>query len=130
MADQDTVKTAIEVAAILGAAKRAEMFLAAVAGKSGKDLTTIFGEWMHDRIANVQSIVGGSHLTLLNLDQSPREIPFNFLYPAIEAASVQDDPSLQQTWGNLFAHAADPRQETPVGIEACIYAERLGTAGS
>jgi len=37
----------------------------------------------------------------------PRQIPDNIWIPALEAASVEDDESIQELWVNLLANAAD-----------------------
>jgi hypothetical protein len=42
------------------------------------------------------------------------EVPFNILQPALEAASLQEDPDMQTVWANLLANAADPRHSNPV----------------
>jgi hypothetical protein len=44
----------------------------------------------------------------------PRAIPDNVWMPAIQAASVEDDDSMQERWANLLANAADPRDQTEV----------------
>jgi hypothetical protein len=36
------------------------------------------------------------------------------LQPLVEAASLQEEPDLQNVWANLLANAADGRQMTPV----------------
>ncbi len=41
-------------------------------------------------------------------------MPLNLLQPALEGASLQEDPYLQNTWANLLANAADPRRITSV----------------
>jgi len=43
---------------------------------------------------------------------SPRAIPDVIWIPAVEEASRVDDETLQDTWANLLANAADPRQES------------------
>jgi hypothetical protein len=44
----------------------------------------------------------------------PRAIPDNVWGPAFQAASLEDDETMQQKWANLLANAADPAQESPV----------------
>ena len=124
MADPDPVTTGVAIGLTIEAIKRGESFIAALAGKPGKDIGTILAEFTRQRIENVQSIGNKAGLTLLNLQ--PQQVSLSFLHPALEAASLQDDPSLQETWANLFANAADPRQETPVGPKFVYMLRDLG----
>jgi hypothetical protein len=39
----------------------------------------------------------------------PQEIPEKIWVPALQAASLEDDESLQDKWASLLAHAGDPR---------------------
>jgi hypothetical protein len=95
------------------AAKQAQDFLAAATGHPRESIGTILGNMMQRRINNAESILSRSHLTLLNIGLTPREIPLNVLQPALEAASLQEDEYLRETWSNLLANAADPRKSVP-----------------
>jgi hypothetical protein len=44
----------------------------------------------------------------------PRQITDNIWIPAIEAASMEDDESIQDLWANLLANAADSETRAPV----------------
>ena len=75
---------------------------------------TILGKITHRRIENAEGILSRAHLTLLNIGITANEIPLNILHPALEAASLQEDDVLKETWANLLANAADPRQRNRV----------------
>src|SRR5580658_7572781 len=55
----------------------------------------------------------------------PRQIPDNIWYPALQEASLLDDEVLQETWANLLANAADPRQANAVYPSFIIMAKEL-----
>jgi hypothetical protein len=105
----DPVTTGFVIAATLQAAKQAQDFIAAVSGHPGESLGTILGNITNRRAKNVETIAAKSHFTLLNLGLEATEIPLPVLYPALEAASLQEDSSMQDAWANLLANAADPR---------------------
>lgn len=110
----DPVTTGIVVAGATQVAKQAQDFIAAVCGHPGESIGTILGNVANRRLNNVEAVISKSHLTLLNIGETPTEVPLNILYPVLEGASLQDDPDLQDTWANLLANAADPRQANPV----------------
>ena len=110
----DPVTTGLVVAGTLGAAKRVEDFIAAISGHPGESLGTFLGNIANRRLKYAESVLSKSHLILLDIGEKPCEIPLNILQPVLEGASLQEDPDLQNTWANLLANAADPRQLNPV----------------
>lgn len=112
--NSDPVITGVVTAAALQVAKQGQDFIAAAAGRPGLSIGTILGEWAQRRVKNAEAIGNKAHLILLNLDLKPKEAPFNVIQPLLESATLQDDPSLQETWANLLANAADPRRERPL----------------
>jgi len=110
----DPVTTGVALAGALQVAKQAQEFIAAASGHPGESLGTILGNITHRRIENATGILSGAHLTLLNIGITAKEIPLNILHPALEAASLQEDDVLKETWANLLANAADPRQRSKV----------------
>ena len=46
----------------------------------------------------------------------PQAVPDFILYPLLNAASLQDDETLQGKWANLLTNASDPRQEKPIPV--------------
>lgn len=40
----------------------------------------------------------------------PRSVPDTVIIPLLEAATLEDEPTLQDMWANLLANAADPRK--------------------
>jgi hypothetical protein len=110
----DPVVTGLVIAGTLGAAKQAQDFIAAVSGHPGESLGTILGNLGRRRVQNVETVGNKAHLILLDIGAMPKEIPLNVLQPLLEAASLQEEPDLQNVWANLLANAADGRQMTPV----------------
>jgi hypothetical protein len=90
-------------------AKQAQDFIAAVAGHKGESVGTILGSLVERRRKNAEAAAGGAYLTLLNIGVTPAEIPLKVLQPALDAASLEEDESMQQLWANLLANAADAR---------------------
>jgi len=118
----DPVTTGLTVAAALGAAKRVENFIAAVAGHPRESVGTILGNIVKRRLDNAETVAAKSDFILLNLGLQAKEIPLPVLQPALEAASLQEDPSMQDVWANLLANAADPRalNEVPPSFPAIL----------
>jgi hypothetical protein len=110
----DPVTTGLVTAGALQIAKQAQEFIAAAAGHPGESIATILGSMANRRLKNAEAVGSKSHLILLDIGIRPREIPLDIWQPALEAASLQEDEFLQDTWANLLANAADPRQTTPV----------------
>ncbi len=74
-----------------------------------------FGGLLADKInarrhANLIIITLGATERLKNAGVSPRAVPLSIIHPAIEAASLEEEPSLQETWANMLANAANPRE--------------------
>lgn len=114
MSVPDPVTTGVALAAALQVAKQAQEFIAAASGHPGENLGTILGKITHRRIENAEGVLSSAHLTLLNIGVTAKAIPLSILHPALEAASLQEDDVLRQTWANLLANAADPRQRNKV----------------
>lgn len=110
----DTVTTGITVVAVSEVAKQAQDFIAAASGHPGETIGEILGNVAHRRLKNAEIVSNKAHLILLNIGQKVGEMPLNILQPALEAASLQDDSYLQDTWANLLANAADERKKNPV----------------
>lgn len=96
------------------AAKQLQDFIAAITGHAGESIGTILGSIAKRRIDNADSVGRKAYLTILNIGVSPQAIPLPVLVPLLEGASLQEDPSMQEMWANLFATAADPRHASSV----------------
>jgi hypothetical protein len=115
MSTPNPITSGIVTAAVLGAAKQGQDFIAAVAGYPGESLGTIVGNWTKRRFDNLGAIGNKSHLILLNIGEQPKtDVPLRVLQPLIEAASLEENTELQDIWANLLAHATDPRELTQV----------------
>ena len=104
------LETAVAGATLLQIAKQSQDYIAAATGHKGESLGTILGDIRLKRKENAEAVLGGAHLTLLNLGLKASEVPLRVLQPAMEGASLEDDPDLRQAWVNLLANAADPRE--------------------
>jgi hypothetical protein len=101
-------------AAIAVAAKQAQEFIAAVSGHPGESIGTILGTITKRRLDNAEAVGNQAYLTLLNIGIEPEAVPLSVLVPALEGASLQEEPPMQEMWANLLANAADPRKIAPV----------------
>lgn len=126
MSAPDPVTTGVALAAALQIAKQAQNFVAAAAGSPGESIGTILGNIAKRRLTNAEKVSNKAHLILLNIGQAPGEVPLNILQPALEAASVQEDRSLQEIWANLLANASDPRALIPVTAAFPTILKELG----
>ncbi len=114
MSVPDPVTTGVMLAGALQVAKQAQDFIAAVAGRKGESIGTILGDIADRRRRNAESVSSKAYLTLLNVGFVPAAVPLKILQPALEAASLEEDESMQDIWANLLANAADPREENRV----------------
>jgi hypothetical protein len=110
----DPVTTIVSAGTLGVLAKQAQDFIAAVSGHPGESIGTMLGNFTNRRLENLRTVTAKSHLILLNIGVEPREVPFHILQPALEAASLQEDPDIQSVWANLLANAADPRKTSKV----------------
>ena len=110
----DDVTTVILTAGVLEIARQAADFIAAASGHPGETIGQILGSMFERRVHNAEVVGSKGYLTLLNIGETPGPVPLNILQPILEAASLQEDPDLQDLWANLLANAADPRQARPV----------------
>jgi hypothetical protein len=110
----DPVTTGLVTAGALQIAKQAQEFLAAICGHPDETVGTMLGNIAKRRLKNAETVVGMSHLILLNIGATPKEVPLNVLQPLLESASLQEETELQEIWANLLANAADTGQGNPV----------------
>jgi len=126
MSVPDPVTTGVVIASALQVAKQAQDFIAAAAGHPGESIGTILGNLGRRRFDNIEAVGNKAHLILLNIGLTPAEVPLSVLHPLLEAASVQEDSALQDTWANLLANAADPRKTTPMAAAFPAMLKELG----
>jgi hypothetical protein len=53
-------------------------------------------------------------------------VPLSIIHPALEAASLEEDDDLQDTWANLLANAADVRQPDVMSPSFPLILKELG----
>jgi hypothetical protein len=122
----DIVTTGSVTAAAYQATKQAQDFISAVFGHPGESLGTILGTIVKQRSDNAEGVASRAYLTLLNIGEKPGVVPLPILLPALEAASLHDEPDIQERWANLLANAADPRQFNPVSASFVRVLQDLG----
>jgi hypothetical protein len=97
------------------AKKEADSFLKATLGEPLKAVGGLLADQVNvRRHANLIKAVVNAKRQLSNAGVSPKEVPLTIIHPAIEAASLEEDPDMQSVWANLLANAADSRQGSPV----------------
>jgi hypothetical protein len=90
-------------------------FLSAALGEPGKAVGALFSTKINERLfANVVAAAVEAKKMLADAGLSAKEVPLSIIHPALQAAAVEEEPSLQKTWAALLANAADPRQDSPV----------------
>ncbi len=93
----------------------ARSFISAVLKAPGEALGGLFADLINERRhANLIKITGRSQERLSNAGVSAKEVPLSIIHPALQAASLEEEPDLQEIWANLLANAADPRETTPL----------------
>ena len=60
------------------------------------------------------ALLGKLRVAINEAGFEPQRIPDSIWVPVLEAASLQDDETLQERWANLLANAADPEHRTSV----------------
>src|ERR1039457_4378878 len=95
--------------------KESESFLNCVYGEPAKALGGLFADKINRRRhANLIKITVEAKRKLAEAGVSPNEVPLSIIHPALEAASLEDNPDLQAMWASLIANAADPRFDNAV----------------
>jgi hypothetical protein len=95
--------------------ERAKGFISAVFHAPGEALGGLFADAINERRhANLIKIAGRAQERLTKAGVSAKEVPLSVIHPAIQAASLEEDPELQEVWANLLANAADPRAVHPM----------------
>lgn len=67
------------------------------------------------RFKNLVKMIADANQLLARAGLTTREIPLKIIHPLLEAASLEEEPELQQVWANLIANAGDPRNLVEVG---------------
>lgn len=90
-------------------------FLRAVLHAPAEALGGILADAISERRhANLIKIAGRAQERLSKAGVSAKQVPLSVIHPAIEAASLEEDPDLQEVWSNLLANAADSRANNSV----------------
>jgi hypothetical protein len=117
MADPITtiLTTAVEhapsTAAVTVAFKAAKDFLAKVAGPAVEEFAEIGRDYVKGwRAKNSGAVLAGADKLLAEAGREPQAVPLKTLLPLLDAASLEDNPTLAERWATLLANAADPAQ--------------------
>jgi hypothetical protein len=79
-----------------------------ITAEAGTAIAAPLREYNQRRAAIAEAVISKA-VERLTLDSvKPEEVPMYILQPLLEAASLQEDESLQATWANLLANSADP----------------------
>ena len=98
-----------------GAKEVANGFLRTVLHGPGEALSGLWADKVNERRhANLIKIAIRAKERLDAAGISPKAVPLSIIHPALEAASLEEDPDLQDTWANLLANSADPRMHNAI----------------
>jgi hypothetical protein len=117
MTSPDPIQSAvagIAKEAISAFLKQAEDFLAAATGQEGKSIGTMLGNLFHRRRGNAVKVLSKAEALRIDAGIPITEILLRIVQPALDGASLEDDPDVQLKWASLLANAADPREAIPV----------------
>jgi hypothetical protein len=105
-----TVLTKAGASAIESAEKESAGFLKTVLGETGKGVASLIAVPLNTRLhANlIKAVVQAKH-NLAAAGVTEKEVPLTIIHPMLQGASLEEDPSMQEIWGNMMANAADPR---------------------
>jgi abortive infection alpha-like protein len=107
--------------------KESAGFIEAVYGEPAKALGGLWADKLNARRhANLIKITVAAKRKLAEAGVSPAEVPLSIIHPALEAASLQEDPHLQEIWANLLANAAHPAQRAEVSAAFPLILKELG----
>jgi len=105
-------QAAAAVASIYGVAKP---FLAKILGPSVDEIGEIGRDYIKGRRAkNAERTLTDADKLLAAAGREPQAVPLDVAVPLLEAASLQEEPSMAEKWAALLANAADPAQRVAV----------------
>ncbi|MCL4852992.1 MAG: DUF2806 domain-containing protein [Bryobacteraceae bacterium] len=97
------------------AQKETESFLNVVLGEPLREV----GGLLKDKVSarrhrNLVKIVLAAKECLSRAGVSPKEVPLKIIHPLLDAASLEEEPALQDLWAKLLANCADPERKQPI----------------
>ena len=105
-------QAAAAVVSIYGVVKP---FLAKILGPGAEEIGEIGRNYIKGRRAkNAERTLADADKLLAEAGREPQEVPLDVAVPLLEAASLQEEPSMTELWAALLANAADPAQQAPV----------------
>lgn len=105
-------QAAAAVASIYGVAKP---FLAKILGPGAEEIGEIGRDYIKGKRAkNIERTLADADKLLAEVGREPQEVSLSVAVPLLEAASLQDEPSLAEKWAALLANSADPAQKTHI----------------
>ncbi len=93
------------------AVEQVEVFLQNVLQEPGTAIGGLVSDKINfRRFKNLAHTVVEAKRLLTDLGLTESDVPLKIIHPLLEAASVEEVPTLQELWANLLANAADPRR--------------------
>src|SRR5258708_32946363 len=85
--------------------KEARGFIGTILGEPAKALGGLLGDKVNKRRhGNLIKIVVQAKRKLAEAGVSPKEVPLKIIHPLLEAASLEEDETMQAMWANLLAN--------------------------
>jgi Abortive infection alpha len=115
----DPIMTTLAKTAEAGLAEaskeNSQSFLKAVLHEPAQELGALLGDKIRERRhANLIKTTSRAQERLKEAGLTAKEVPLSIIHPALESASVEEDPDLQEIWANMLANAANP--ESPDAV--------------
>ncbi len=110
-----TLAKTAEVGLAEGVKENSQSFLKAVLHEPAQELGALLGDKIRERRhANLIKATSRAQERLKEAGYTAKEVPLSIIHPALEAASVEEDPDLQEVWANMLANAAS--MESPNAV--------------
>src|SRR3989442_604429 len=94
-------------AAVEVAKEEAKGFLQKLFGPSAEAIGEDFALRHRERLFNnTVEVLSRAKLKVKAQGLSPHEVPLKIINPLLEAASLEEEPDIQEMWGNLLAGVA------------------------
>lgn len=104
-----TLAKTAEASLAKAAKENSHSFLKAVLHEPAQELGGLLGDKIRERRhANLIKATSRAQERLKAAGRTPNEVPLSIIHPALEGASVEEDPDLQEMWANLLANTANP----------------------
>ncbi len=101
--------------------EKADRFLSALLGPAVDEAGQLVADKIRfRRYRNQVELLAKAEELLVKAGRKPRAVPLKTLVPLIEAASLEEEPSIQQMWSGLLASASSTGRDASLHI-VCIH---------